>query len=78
MQAPAPAEREVAIDGKPLRSFYGDNQDVESQPCEHPAQQQLAAAVIGTGTFLGHVGFSGQKDPAEGAAPRQVALSLPQ
>ena len=62
----------VAIDGKVLRGSYNRDLDDEGKERDEPAQQQLSAVDIGTGAVVGQLGFSGQKDAAEGAALRTL------
>ena len=77
MQAQVPEEQAVAIDGKTMRGSYCDDLDADGQPQDEPARQQLTAVGIDSGVVLGHVGFSGKKDEAEGQALRDLLPSLP-
>ena len=66
----------VAMDGKVLRGSYDRDLGEDGQPLDKPAQQQLSALDIASGTVIGQRGFSGQKDEAEGATLRAVAGEL--
>lgn len=66
----------VALDGKVLRGPYGRDLGADGQPLDRPAQQQLSALGLDAGTVVGQLGFSGQKDDAEGAALRDLARDL--
>ncbi len=62
----------IAIDGKVLRGSYDRDLDAAGQPRDKAPQQQLSALEIHSGTVVGQLGFTGQKDDAEGAALRQL------
>ena len=66
----------VALDGKVLRGSYDRDLDAAGQPRDKPAQQQLSALDLDSGTVVGQLGFSGQKDDAEGAALRALVRDL--
>ena len=66
----------VAMDGKVLRGSYDRDLGADGRPRDQPAQQQLSALDLDSGTVIGQLGFSGQKDAAEGAALRELALDL--
>ena len=67
----------VAMDGKVLRGSYDRDLGEDGKPLDKPAQQQLSALDIDSGTVIGQRGFSGRKDEAEGAALRELADELP-
>ena len=64
------------MDGKVLRGSYDRDLGADGQPLDKPAQQQLSALDIDSGTVIGQRGFSGQKDEAEGAALCELADEL--
>ena len=66
----------VAMDGKVLRGSYDRDLGADGQARNQPAQQQLSALDLDSGTVIGQRGFSGQKDEAEGAALRELACEL--
>ena len=66
----------VALDGKVLRGSYDRDLGADGQPLDKPAQQQLSALDLDSGTVVGQLGFSGQKDDAEGAALRELVRDL--
>ena len=76
MKAQVPEAKVVAIDGKTMRGSYNHDLDAHGKPREEAAQQQLSVVDIDSGVVVGQLGYSGKKDEAEGAALRQVILSL--
>ena len=76
MKAQVPEAKAVAIDGKTMRGSYNHDLDAHGKPREEAAQQQLSVVDIDSGVVIGQRGYSGKKDEAEGAALRQVILSL--
>lgn len=66
----------VAMDGKVLRGSYDRDLGADGKPQDKPAQQQLSALDLASGTVIGQRGFSGQKAEAEGAALRALARQL--
>ena len=61
-----------AMDGKTMRGSCDRDLGAGGEPLDEPPQQQLAAVGIGSRRVLAHVGFSGKKDEAEGAALRDL------
>ena len=76
MKAQVPEAKAVAIDGKTLRGSCNHDLDSDGKPREQAPQQQLSAVDIDSGVVVGQRGYSGKKDEAEGAALRQVVLTL--
>ena len=76
MKAQVPEAKAVAIDGKTLRGSHNHDLDSDGKPREQAARQQLSAVDIDSGVVVGQRGYSGKKDEAEGAALRQVVLTL--
>ena len=62
--------RAVAMDGKTLRGSYNRDLDEEGKPRDDPAWQQLSTVDLDSRAVIGQVGYSGEKDAAEGAALR--------
>lgn len=74
MQTQLPEEQAVPIDGTTLHGAYCDILDTDGMPRDEPAPPQLTAVRIDSGVVLGHIGSSGERDDAEGAArPRARA-----
>ncbi len=65
--------RAIAMDGKVLRGSYDRDLGADGELLDKPAQQQLSALDLDSGTVVGQLGFSGQKEDAEGAALRALA-----
>ena len=65
----------VAIDGKVLRGSCDRDLGPDGVPLDEPAQQQLPALHLDSGSVIGQLGFSGKKDEAEGAALRDLVRS---
>ncbi len=65
--------RAIAMDGKVLRGSYDRDLGADGVLLDKPAQQQLSALDLDSGTVVGQLGFSGQKEDAEGAALRALA-----
>ena len=66
----------LARDGKVLRGSSDRDLGADGEPLDQPAQQQLSALDLDSGTVVGQLGFSGQKEDAEGAALRTLAEDL--
>ena len=68
--------RAIAMDGKVLRGSYDRDLGADGELLDKPAQQQLSALDLDSGTVVGQLGFSGQKEDAEGAALRTLARTF--
>ena len=68
--------RAIAMDGKVLRGSYDRDLGADGELLDKPAQQQLSALDLDSGTVVGQLGFSGQKEDAEGAALRALARTF--
>ena len=68
--------RAIAMDGKVLRGSYDRDLGADGELLDKPAQQQLSALDLDSGTVVGQLGFSGQKEDAEGAALRVLARTF--
>ena len=68
--------RAIAMDGKVLRGSYDRDLGADGVLLDKPAQQQLSALDLDSGTVVGQLGFSGQKEDAEGAALRVLARTF--
>ena len=68
--------RAIAMDGKVLRGSYDRDLGADGVLLDKPAQQQLSALDLDSGTVVGQLGFSGQKEDAEGAALRTLARTF--
>lgn len=66
----------VALDGKTLRGSYNHDLAADGKARDEPAQQQLSTVDLGSRVVIGQLGFSGEKDEAEGAALRQQLSQL--
>ena len=64
------------MDGKVLRGSYDRDLGADGVLLDKPAQQQLSALDLDSGTVVGQLGFSGQKEDAEGAALRALARTF--
>ena len=71
-----PAVQAVGLDGKVLRGSYDRDLGADGKPLDQPAQQQLSALDLASGTVIGQRGFSGRKDEAEGATLRELVTQL--
>lgn len=71
-----PAVQAVGLDGKVLRGSYDRDLGADGKPLDQPAQQQLSALDLASGTVIGQRGFSGRKDAAEGATLRELVTQL--
>jgi len=71
-----PAVRAVGLDGKVLRGLYDRDLGAAGKLLDEPAQQQLSALDLDSGTVIAQRGFSGCKDEAEGATLRALVTQL--
>ena len=71
-----PAVRAVGLDGKVLRGSYDRDLGAAGKLLDEPAQQQLSALDLDSGTVIAQRGFSGCKDTAEGATLRALVTQF--
>lgn len=71
-----PAVRAVGLDGKALRGSYDRDLGAAGKLLDEPAQQQLSALDLDSGTVIAQRGFSGCRDEAEGATLRALVTQL--
>ena len=73
MAEQVPGNEPLALDGKTLRGSYDRDLGADGQPHRQRPRQQLSAVGIHSACVVGQIGYSGNKDEAEGAALRQLA-----
>ncbi len=71
-----PAVRAMGLDGKVLRGSYDRDLGADGKLLDEPAQQQLSALDLDSGTVIAQRGFSGCKAEAEAATLRALVTQL--